>query len=67
VAPGLAAGGSPQAGGMRLATRDVAKHVGASAETVSRAVGFWPHTRPEVIQRVRSPDELGRVPNGTAR
>ncbi|MFI7706108.1 LacI family DNA-binding transcriptional regulator [Nonomuraea sp. NPDC049480] len=53
---------------MRVTMRDVAKHAGVSIKTVSRVVNFEPHTRPEVIQRVRaSIDELGWVPNGAAR
>ncbi|MEV0618867.1 LacI family DNA-binding transcriptional regulator [Nonomuraea sp. NPDC050404] len=53
---------------MRVTMRDVAQHAGVSVKTVSRVVNREPHTRPEVIRRVRaSIDELGWVPNGSAR
>ena len=48
--------------------RDVAALAGVSLKTVSRVVNLEPHTRPEVVQRVRQAiAELGWVPNGSAR
>jgi DNA-binding LacI/PurR family transcriptional regulator len=53
---------------MHVTMRDVARHAGVSVKTVSRVVNREPHTRPEVIRRVHaSIDELGWVPNGSAR
>lgn len=48
--------------------RDVAALAGVSLKTVSRVVNSEPHTRPEVVARVRAAiAELGWVPNGSAR
>lgn len=48
--------------------RDVAARAGVSVKTVSRVVNAEPHTRPEIVQRVRvAIDELNWVPNGSAR
>lgn len=48
--------------------RDVAALAGVSVKTVSRVVNLEPHTRPEIVQRVRAAiAELQWVPNGSAR
>jgi len=48
--------------------RDVAALAGVSLKTVSRVVNLEPHTRPEVVRRVRQAiAELDWVPNGSAR
>ncbi|ACQ78321.1 transcriptional regulator, LacI family [Beutenbergia cavernae DSM 12333] len=48
--------------------RDVAALAGVSVKTVSRVVNLEPHTRPEVVRRVRAAiAELDWVPNGSAR
>jgi len=48
--------------------RDVAALAGVSITTVSRVVNAEPHTRPEVVARVRAAiAELDWVPNGSAR
>lgn len=48
--------------------RDVAALAGVSIKTVSRVVNLEPHTRPEVVRRVRDAiAELEWVPNGSAR
>ncbi len=48
--------------------RDVAALAGVSIKTVSRVVNLEPHTRPEVVLKVRSAiTELGWTPNGSAR
>ena len=48
--------------------RDVAALAGVSLKTVSRVVNLEPHTRPEVVRRVRAAiAELEWVPNGNAR
>ena len=48
--------------------RDVAALAGVSVKTVSRVVNLEPHTRPEVVLKVRSAiTELGWTPNGSAR
>ncbi|PWD51811.1 LacI family transcriptional regulator [Serinibacter arcticus] len=53
---------------MPATMRDVAALAGVSLKTVSRVVNLEPHTRPEVVARVRSAiAELEWVPNGSAR
>jgi hypothetical protein len=53
---------------MAATMRDVAALAGVSVKTVSRVVNLEPHTRPEVVQRVRAAiAELQWVPNGSAR
>ncbi|MEP7762366.1 LacI family DNA-binding transcriptional regulator [Sanguibacter sp. 25GB23B1] len=53
---------------MAATMRDVAALAGVSIKTVSRVVNLEPHTRPEVVRRVRSAiAELEWVPNGAAR
>lgn len=53
---------------MAATMRDVAALAGVSIKTVSRVVNLEPHTRPEVVRRVRSAiAELEWVPNGSAR
>lgn len=53
---------------MSATMRDVAALAGVSIKTVSRVVNLEPHTRPEVVRRVRSAiAELEWVPNGSAR
>jgi DNA-binding LacI/PurR family transcriptional regulator len=53
---------------MRVTMRDVAERAGVSLKTVSRVVNREPHIRPEMVRRVRAAiDELGWVPNGSAR
>jgi DNA-binding LacI/PurR family transcriptional regulator len=48
--------------------RDVAALAGVSVKTVSRVVNMEPHTRPEVVRRVRAAiAELEWVPNAAAR
>lgn len=48
--------------------RDVAALAGVSLKTVSRVVNLEPHTRPEVVRRVRAAiAELDWVPNASAR
>lgn len=53
---------------MAATMRDVAALAGVSLKTVSRVVNLEPHTRPEVVHRVRAAiAELEWVPNGSAR
>ena len=53
---------------MAATMRDVAALAGVSVKTVSRVVNLEPHTRPEVVRRVRAAiAELEWVPNGSAR
>lgn len=53
---------------MAATMRDVAALAGVSLKTVSRVVNLEPHTRPEVVRRVRAAiAELEWVPNGSAR
>lgn len=53
---------------MAATMRDVAALAGVSIKTVSRVVNLEPHTRPEVVRRVRDAiTELEWVPNGSAR
>lgn len=53
---------------MATTMRDVAALAGVSIKTVSRVVNGEPHTRPEVVARVRAAvDELGWTPNTSAR
>ncbi|WP_240644080.1 LacI family DNA-binding transcriptional regulator [Antribacter gilvus] len=53
---------------MPATMRDVAALAGVSLKTVSRVVNLQPHTRPEVVQRVRAAiAELDWVPNASAR
>lgn len=53
---------------MAATMRDVAALAGVSIKTVSRVVNLEPHTRPEVVRRVRDAiAELEWVPNGSAR
>ncbi|MFF4623452.1 LacI family DNA-binding transcriptional regulator [Nonomuraea jabiensis] len=53
---------------MRVRLQDVAKLAGVSMKTVSNVVRNQPHVRPEMRARVQKAiDELGYVPNGTAR
>lgn len=48
--------------------KDVAALAGVSVKTVSRVVNHEPHTRSEVVARVRAAiEELGWRPNGSAR
>lgn len=48
--------------------RDVAALAGVSVKTVSRVVNSEPHTRPEVVAKVRAAiEQLDWVPNGSAR
>lgn len=48
--------------------KDVAALAGVSVKTVSRVVNHEPHTRPDVVARVRAAiDELGWRPNRSAR
>lgn len=55
-------------GRMAATMRDVAALAGVSVKTVSRVVNLEPHTRPEVVRRVRAAiAELEWVPNGSAR
>jgi DNA-binding LacI/PurR family transcriptional regulator len=53
---------------MAATMRDVAALAGVSVKTVSRVVNLEPHTRPEIVERVRAAiAELKWVPNGAAR
>lgn len=59
---------SPTMVRMAATMRDVAALAGVSVKTVSRVVNLEPHTRPEVVRRVRAAiAELEWVPNGSAR
>ena len=59
---------SPTMEPMAATMRDVAALAGVSVKTVSRVVNLEPHTRPEVVRRVRAAiAELEWVPNGSAR
>ena len=61
-------GRRPYHGRMAATMRDVAALAGVSLKTVSRVVNLEPHTRPEVVRRVRAAiAELEWVPNGSAR
>lgn len=61
-------GQRPYHGRMAATMRDVAALAGVSLKTVSRVVNLEPHTRPEVVRRVRAAiAELEWVPNGSAR
>lgn len=54
--------------GVAVTIIDVAAAAGVSVRTVSRVVNHQPHTRPEVVERVRAAiDELGWVPHRNAR
>lgn len=55
-------------GAVAPTARDVAALAGVSVKTVSRVVNGAPHTRPEVVQRVRAAmTELDWTPSATAR